>query len=258
VSESVRFDRAVEYYDRTRGMSEEASRRQTELLAGELGGRGPCLEIGVGTGIVALPLAEAGVPLVGLDLSAPMLARLVEKAGGRMPFPLVIGDATELPFADGAFGAAIVRHVLHLVPAWERAIAELVRVVSAEGTVLLATGDVPASWREAIEVFLWAARRPSFARGLDIRDLGRLDAAFAAHGATPRSLPTIPERVGNSLGTFLDQMADGLHSWTWDVPEVERRAAADGARRWALERFGSLDPPGSRDVAIEWRAYDLG
>jgi SAM-dependent methyltransferase len=258
VSESVRFDRAVEYYDRTRGMPEEATRRVVAQLAGELHGRGRCLEIGVGTGLVALPLAAAGVPIVGIDLSAPMLGRLVEKAGGLPPFPLAVGDATVLPFRDGVFGAAVVRHVLHLISAWEDAIAELVRVVSADGTVLLATGDVPASWREAIEVFLRAARRPSFARGLDIRDLGRLDAAFAAHGATPRSLPTIPERVGTSLGTFLDQMAEGLHSWTWDVPEDERRAAAEDARRWAIERFGGLDPPGSRDVAIEWRAYDLG
>jgi SAM-dependent methyltransferase len=256
-SGSVSFDRAVEYYDRTRGLSEGATQKTTALLAAELGGRDRCLEVGVGTGLVALPLAAAGLPVVGLDLSAPMLAKLAEKAGGRAPFPLVRGDATALPFADDAFGSALVRHVLHLIPTWERAIAELARVVRRGGTVLVATGDIPGAWREVTERFVARVGRPSFARGLDLRERVRLDQAFASHGGVPRDVPAIAERVGQSLGAFIDQMAEGLHSWTWDVPEGVRRDAAEEIRGWALERFGTLDPPEARDVAIEWRAYDL-
>lgn len=255
MSGSVPFDRAVDYYDRTRGLSEEASREMVALLTAEI--RGPCLEVGVGTGLVALPLAEARIPMVGLDLSAPMLAKLVEKAGGRPPFPLVRADATALPFRDDAFGAVVLRHLLHLIPAWERAIAELARVVRRGGTVLVATGDIPSVWREATERFVARVGGWSFARGLDIRELGRLDQAFAVHGGVPRDLPTIPDRVEQSLGTFIDQMADGLHSWTWEIPEDRRRRAAAEVREWALERFGMLDPPGARDVTIVWRAYDL-
>jgi SAM-dependent methyltransferase len=255
VNGSLAFDRAAEYYDRTRRISDEASRAQTELLSAELAGRGRCLEVGIGTGLIALPLAAAGVPLVGLDLSTPMLAKLVEKAG-RRPFPLVVGDATMLPFADGSVGASIVRHVLHLIPGWRVAVAELARVVHPGGTVLVSTGDIPSAWREVTARFVAAVGRP-FTRGLDVRELGVLDAAFAEHGAVPRTLPTIPERVDTSLGTFLEQMGDGLHSWTWDVPEDRRREVAGEVRRWAEERFGTLDPPEARRVAIEWRAYDL-
>jgi SAM-dependent methyltransferase len=186
-----------------------------------------------------------------------MLARLVEKAGGRTPFPLVIGDATALPFADDAFGAAIVRHVLHLIPEWEQAIHELARVLRRPGVVLISTGDIPPAWREVTARFVELLGRPSFARGLDMRDLSLLDATFEDVGGLARPLPSIPERVETSVETFLDQMADGLHSWTWDVPDDQRRVIAAQVRRWALDRFGSLDPPGSRDVAIEWRAYDL-
>jgi ubiquinone/menaquinone biosynthesis C-methylase UbiE len=256
VSDSVSFDRAVEYYDRTRGLSEQASGEMTTVLVRELAGRGRVLEVGVGTGLVALPLAEGGVPMVGLDLSAPMLAKLAEKAGGA-PFPLVRGDATMLPFADDAFGSALVRHVLHLIPAWERAIAELARVVRRGGTVLVATGDIPGAWREVTERFVARVGRPHFATGLDVRELNRLDGAFASHGGDPRDLQAIRDRVEQSLDTFLDQMADGLHSWTWEVEEAERRVAANEVRAWARERFGTLDPPEARDVAIEWRAYDL-
>jgi SAM-dependent methyltransferase len=258
VSESVRFDRAAAYYDRTRGMSEDGSRRQSEILAHELRGRGRCLEIGVGTGIVALPLAEAGIPIVGLDLSGPMLEKLVENAGGRAPFPLVLGDATLLPFADDRFGAAIVRHVLHLIPAWEDAIAELGRIVRRGGVVLIATGDVPDAWREVVGRFVELVGKRQFAYGLDVRQLDRLDHALAAHGGVPRQLEAIPERMAVSLGTFIEQMGDGLHSWTWDVDEQVRRDAVAELRPWTEERFGTLDPPEARELTIEWRAYDLG
>jgi SAM-dependent methyltransferase len=257
VSGSVPFDRAVEYYDRTRGLSEEATRQTTALLAGELRDRGLCLEVGVGTGLVALPLSTAGLPMVGLDLSAPMLGRLVQKGGGRTPFPLVRGDATRLPFADHRFGGAVVRHVLHLVPEWRNVIAELVRVLDPGGIVVVSRGDIPPAWREATDRFRTLAGEPSFARGLEAWDPGAVDRAFEGHGARARSLPAIAERVPQSLGSFLDQMADGLHSWTWEVDETTRRSAAGQVRAWALERFGTLDPPESRDVAIEWRAYDL-
>jgi hypothetical protein len=56
---------------------------------------------------------------------------------------------------------------------------------------------------------------------------------------------------------FLDQMAAGMHSWTWEVDEEERREAVAALRAWAEERWGSLDPPGGRDVDIEWHAFDL-
>jgi SAM-dependent methyltransferase len=48
----------------------------------ELAGGGAVLELGVGTGRLALPLAESGVPVWGLDASAPMLARLRAKDPG--------------------------------------------------------------------------------------------------------------------------------------------------------------------------------
>jgi ubiquinone/menaquinone biosynthesis C-methylase UbiE len=253
----MRFDRAVEYYDRTRGLSEDASREMTVMLANELRGKSRTLEIGVGTGLVALPLAAAGVPIVGLDLSAPMLAKLVEKAGGRPPFPLVVGDATTLPFADHGFGAAVVRHVLHLVPAWRQVVAELVRVVAGGGLVLVSSGQVPEPWHEVTERFMEQVGRPSFVDALESWETGAIVRAFRAHGAEVRQLPRITEQVSQTMGEFLDQMAAGMHSWTWEVDEETRREAVAELRAWALERWGSLDPPGGRDVAIEWLAFDL-
>ncbi len=49
---------------------------------------GRALEFAIGTGRIAVPLAERGVPVTGIELSRPMLARLREKA----TIPVVVGD----------------------------------------------------------------------------------------------------------------------------------------------------------------------
>ena len=71
-----------------------------ELLA-ELAGEGAALEFAIGTGRIALPLAERGVRVAGIDNSEPMLARLREKPGAEQ-IEVVAGDmaTTRLP---GAF-----------------------------------------------------------------------------------------------------------------------------------------------------------
>ena len=63
-----------------------------EFLA-ELAGNGPALELGIGTGRVALPLAEKGIPVHGIDLSPAMIAGLRAKSGG---------DAIEVTVGDFA------------------------------------------------------------------------------------------------------------------------------------------------------------
>jgi SAM-dependent methyltransferase len=66
---------------------------------------GPVLELGSGTGRLAGPLRAAGVPVVGLDASVPMLAR----SRDRHPHvPVVAADMAELPVRDGTFGAVLV------------------------------------------------------------------------------------------------------------------------------------------------------
>src|SRR5688500_17186482 len=70
-------------------------------LARQAGGR--VLELGCGTGRISLPLARAGVPLVGIDRSAPMLRRArtrVRRARLTDRLHLIRGDIRFLPFAS--------------------------------------------------------------------------------------------------------------------------------------------------------------
>jgi SAM-dependent methyltransferase len=57
----------------------------------ELAGDGQALELAIGTGRVAVPLAERGVPVTGIELSRPMIDRLRTKVD-EATIPVVVGD----------------------------------------------------------------------------------------------------------------------------------------------------------------------
>lgn len=69
-----------------------------ERLAG-LAGDGPVLELGVGTGRLAIPLAARGLRVAGVDISPAMLARLADKPGGERVHT-VEGDFAELSLQE--------------------------------------------------------------------------------------------------------------------------------------------------------------
>jgi SAM-dependent methyltransferase len=76
-----------------------------DLLA-SLAGPGPVLELGIGTGRLALPLAARGVDVRGIDASERMVAKLREKPGGDK-IPVLIGDFAEVG-VDGSFSLVFV------------------------------------------------------------------------------------------------------------------------------------------------------
>jgi SAM-dependent methyltransferase len=255
-SGSVNFDRAVDYYDSSRTLTPEIEARVNDLLGAELAGRGRCLEIGVGTGRVALPLHRSGVPMAGVDISQLMVGRLVEKAGGRPPFPLALADATALPFADGTFGAALAAHVFHLIPPWRLAVAELLRVVRPGGLLLVhLTGG-------GGELFHSVRERFSAAAGMERQHVGvsgfeELDGELAALGAAGRDLAKLAEPGQVRLADLIASFERGDFSYTWRMDDATRLRAAGEVRTWAEATHGSLDDLRPSSSTIAWRAYDL-
>lgn len=116
-----------------------------ETLA-DLAGGGRALELGVGTGRLALPLAAAGTPVTGIDVSPAMLARLREKD------PDGTVEAIEGDFADftakGEFAVAFaVNSLLQLTSLEEqRACLRRVREHLAPGGVLVLEEANPAAF----------------------------------------------------------------------------------------------------------------
>jgi SAM-dependent methyltransferase len=70
----------------------------------ELAGSGRALELGIGTGRIALPLTQRGVPMHGIELSKAMVARLRTKPGGE-DIGVTIGDFATTT-VDGTFSVA--------------------------------------------------------------------------------------------------------------------------------------------------------
>ena len=230
----------------------------TELLSKELAGRGRTLEVGVGTGQVALPLHHAGVAVVGLDLARSMMDRLIHKAGGRAPFPLVHGDATRMPFVDGSFGAAYLRWVLHLIPDWSTALREVARVVRPSGVLLVLAGGYGGIRSEIQERFAELAGVSVSPPGLMWSGYDDLDEAMAALGASVRRLPSYVEPGRDSLEHFMDGIVRNRYSWTWKVKDPMALARlVDDVRSWTEERYGPLDRYTEEPFEIVWRAYDL-
>ncbi|HLA93692.1 MAG TPA: class I SAM-dependent methyltransferase [Actinomycetota bacterium] len=257
MSGSIRFDRAVEFYDQTRAISEESMERTVELLASQLDGRGRLLEVGVGTGLLALPLHERGLDVTGLDLAEPMLAKLTEKAGRRTPFPLVLGDATRMPFRGGSFGGAYLRWVLHLIPDWRTAVAEIVRVVRPGGAFVASLGAHGGPREEISDRFAEETGLDLGLVGLDWGASDELDEVMRSLGCNPREIPQVREVVDQTLDSFIGSIAEGRWSWTWRMHEDLRRRTAERIRPWAEARFGPLDAPYQEELATRWCAYDL-
>jgi SAM-dependent methyltransferase len=75
-------------------------------LLAELAGRSPALELGIGTGRVALPLRRCGVDVRGVDLSAAMVDRLRAKPDGDT-IDVAMGDMASMPLG-GSYGLIFV------------------------------------------------------------------------------------------------------------------------------------------------------
>jgi SAM-dependent methyltransferase len=97
-------DVAARYDDPDDRMFDPAAIAQVVDVLAELAGDGAALELGIGTGRIALPLSERGVRVHGIDLSEAMVARLRAKPGGES-IGVTIGDfaATRV---DGRFTVA--------------------------------------------------------------------------------------------------------------------------------------------------------
>ena len=85
--------------------SEAMTLESVEVLA-DLAAGGTVLELAIGTGRVALPLAARGLSVQGIDASEAMVAKLREKPGGNA-IPVTIGDFADVA-VDGAFDLIFV------------------------------------------------------------------------------------------------------------------------------------------------------
>lgn len=125
------FDQIAPVYDETR---EPIDARALEGLCRilSLEGASSILEVGVGTGRVAIPLQARGFVVTGLDGSRSMISLARSKGVSR----LVMGNAYRMPFRNSSFDHALFVDVLGLLEDPDAALREAARV-NRRGTLAL-------------------------------------------------------------------------------------------------------------------------
>ena len=253
---SVSFDRAADYYDRTRAAPDAVMDLLIRSLTEALPQDELCLEIGVGTGRIALPLVEAGVNIVGVDISSEMLRKLTAKRLDAWP-QVMIADATRLPFAASTFGAGVASHVLHLIPQWRDAVAEITRVVRPGGVLAASRGSrLEGGWRDRVtRRFFDEAGNPPWPPGMN--GIEQLDAVMTDLGAQPQPFPDLIAEETASIEDMLGAMNSGIWAACWSLDDATRRRAVNATREWARREFGDLDVARPAPSGSVWRVYRL-
>ncbi len=89
-------ERWAPFYDDIYGGAEQST---IDLLVGLAGAHPKALELAIGTGRIALPLAERGVDVTGIDISQDMVDKMRSKTGGQ-DIEVHIGDIADVAVAD--------------------------------------------------------------------------------------------------------------------------------------------------------------
>lgn len=162
MTDLIAFDRAAGYYDATRGFPPGEDLNAAAFLAQAAGiqPHSRVLEIGVGTGRIAVPLSVHTGLFVGVDISQPMMAVMLDKQrAARNPVRPVLGDVQRLPLPAASVDFVLAVHILHLVPDAEQTLREAARVLRPDGRMLDGKNDPELSgfsplwdaWRDATQ-----------------------------------------------------------------------------------------------------------
>lgn len=256
---SVVFDRAVAFYDRTRGLPPQAETWMAHVVGEEvpLAAGSKVLEIGVGTGRIALPMVrQKHYRYTGIDLSREMMNVLRTKASAEQ-IALVQGDAGRLPFADGTFDAIVAVHIFHLISGWQQAMDEVARVLRPGGLLLLGGNSrVDESPERDLRDYLQSlANQQERSRDPGLLEHDQIAGELEQRFGAPRELKTPSWQVIQTPGEILDMYADRCWSATWSLSDETLAHAVAEGRRLAIERFGSLDAPLKDEQVFKWNVY---
>ncbi|MCU0514543.1 MAG: methyltransferase domain-containing protein [Anaerolineae bacterium] len=243
---SVNFDRAVAFYDDTRGFPPGIAAPVAALMAqaGGLHKGDQVLEIGIGTGRIALPLAQHTGSITGVDISRQMMQRLRQKQTTETIY-LAQADAGVLPFAAGTFDAAVVVHVLHLVAQPAQVVRDLARVLKPGGRLLHAFNDHHNDPR--MQALVEAARPDSQRARLE--RYNAIDHHFSAAGWQRTDEQRLTYARRTTPAEYLAHIEQRRWSNTWELPDEEIAHMLARARRAVAEHFGGdmhlpVDNPG--------------
>jgi SAM-dependent methyltransferase len=197
------------------------------------------LEVASGPGYVALGFATVCAEVVGIDLTPALVAKAeqLQQERGLLNVRFQLGDAEQLPFADGEFDVVVCRLAFHHFPEPARVLGEMVRACRFNGTVAvedLITSENPtrAEYQNDFE----RLRDPSHTRALPLSELVQL---FAAAGLEVETVQT-------------DALVPAVEDW---LANAKTPSDKGPVVRALIERDGEEDLSGTRPFRREGALY---
>jgi ubiquinone/menaquinone biosynthesis C-methylase UbiE len=277
---SLSFDPVAHVYDATRGYPDDVARRIVLTLesAAHATASTRFIEVGVGTGRIALPLASLGHIYTGVDISEKMVAQLQEKLvaaswqlqtqqWGTLPdedktrpvvvqryiqtqppasLRLVMSDITRLPLRNASFDVAIAVHIFHLVDGWQQAIQETIRVLRLGGVLLHCwdehgksdVQDISEQWERILQSYGVKGKRPGATSVHSVTQWLR------ERGLQTQRIEAVTWEHRVTPRKILNNITQRLWSNTWSIPDVIFAPAAQQLIVWANERYSTdMDVP---------------
>lgn len=246
---SIVFDRAVDYYDQTRALPSDLHDTMIETLVSAAGIMydSRMLEIGIGTGRIAISTAQHVRRLFGVDLSLEMMGVLRKKLEGTaLHIEIAQANALELPFEENWFDVVYAVHVYHLVHNWQNALLDARRVLKPGGRFVV---NFHKREQETPNVRLRRRLKElAQAEGVDVSRPGaqteeeileEISKWGGNHSIVPISTTEdteIPEKI-------LEQLDRQIFSETWMIPRAVMDKVKPELRAWAAEQYGDLSQP---------------
>jgi ubiquinone/menaquinone biosynthesis C-methylase UbiE len=269
------FDRVAHEYDATRGYPPGIDQQIVEAIVdtAQATSETTFVEVGVGTGRIAFPLASLGHTYTGVDISQKMVQELVSKllhngwqqyqqAWGSLPdekgesvrqvsryrnsannasMRLVLSDMTALPFCDASFDVVLAVHVFQLVDGWQRALLEVFRVIRTGGVFLHCWDEfvnvepwpIGETWAKFVRELGYEVKRPGAEERSDVTNW------LKEHGLQSQEIPVVQWEVSQTPRQALDQVTRRLWSSTWVVPDDIFAQSVARLESWAKDYFGS-------------------
>jgi ubiquinone/menaquinone biosynthesis C-methylase UbiE len=235
MSKSVSFDRIVDTYDQTRGGFPVGRTFADAVMRYIPPAPARIVELGVGTGLVALPLTEHGYAVVGVDLSSKMIAVARDRIGAGV----AIGDASRAPIASASCDAVVAARILHVVGDPGAALLDAARIVRPHGriVVILAGSTRTEQPRDDIDEATMAMHAGRL-RGPNADTVIELALATGALELVDRGL-TDALPYDESPRDHADKIRNRSWSGFWEIDDETWARAAEPA----MERLLALPDP---------------
>lgn len=253
---SIVFDQAVPYYDQTRALPDQIQQWMVDAARDQIGltPGARLLEIGVGTGRIALPFAQRGYRYTGADLSSQMMRTLRSKAND-VQIALVQSDVARLPLASDTFDAVVAVHIFHLVSAWQQAMDEAARVLRSGGLLLHGRTRRDDDGEHELRKLMEEQANQLQPRHNERLTWNEVGEQLAQRFGAPQEYPSPPWSMPHTPRTIIDQFRNRIWSNTWNLRDDVIAQVTDAATIWAREHYGALDAPFTVTQRFVWQVY---